>query len=559
MALSLGVGLSAPLVAPAQAQTTSFTDVDPDYWASDYISALADLDVLNGFPDGTFRPGERVTRAQFAAIVRQAFLASETAAAAEFVDVPANHWAAEAISVARSAGFLSGYPGNTFNPEQNISRAQVWVALTSGLAYTTDASDELSYYVDSDTIPDYARPGIAAATKAGIVVNYPAVNQLQPEYSASRADVAAFVYQALVQQGRAEPLTSSPYVASSTPLSWQVTPVATIPTGDDRMAFSGSGQRLVTLSAAGDLLRLWNTQTGEQLTEIVTDGETRIEAATINGAGTQVAAIVQTLPDHALELWLWDLETGEQRWRQPLGIAQGQFRDEPGFVGTRLNQVVFRPSGQQILTQVSLGFDAADRPTDIQLRLHDSTTGETLQTLEPSAGGYLEQFAFSPDGEFLAGVGFTNPGAALEAEQVLDLWQLADGTRLGTLRPDGETFGFADIVFTVDGQLRTLAQDMLYDIHLDTWEVRSPNSITRLDRITSLPLIDRQDYVKRLSPDGRFYFVRSDVAGTRLINTETGAGVYLEAGWVENAVFSADGKHLAIANQDNVQIFSQAE
>ena len=46
----------------------TFSDVAPEYWAADYISALADRDILSGYPDGTFRPEATVTRAEFAAI-----------------------------------------------------------------------------------------------------------------------------------------------------------------------------------------------------------------------------------------------------------------------------------------------------------------------------------------------------------------------------------------------------------------------------------------------------------------------------------------------------------
>ena len=63
---SLGIGVTASLVAltPAQAQATAFTDVSSEHWAHDYIDALADLDIIKGFPDGTFRPGAQITRAQ---------------------------------------------------------------------------------------------------------------------------------------------------------------------------------------------------------------------------------------------------------------------------------------------------------------------------------------------------------------------------------------------------------------------------------------------------------------------------------------------------------------
>jgi hypothetical protein len=71
-------------------------------------------------------------------------------------------------------------------------------------------------YVDADQIPKYATNRIAAATTAGLVVNYPEPKQLNPNARATRADVAAIVYQALVQAGRLDPI-KSPYIAGVQP------------------------------------------------------------------------------------------------------------------------------------------------------------------------------------------------------------------------------------------------------------------------------------------------------------------------------------------------------
>jgi hypothetical protein len=77
----------------------------------------------------------------------------------------------------------------------------------------------LSAYTDTSQIPNYALTAIAGATKNKLVVNYPTRNQLSPNQNASRAEVAAFVYQALVNAGRVPPI-SSPYLVSSS-AAWQ--------------------------------------------------------------------------------------------------------------------------------------------------------------------------------------------------------------------------------------------------------------------------------------------------------------------------------------------------
>lgn len=561
---SLGASLAMPWVAPmvAQAQPADFADVSADYWASDYISALTDLNILNGFPDGTFRPDEPVTRAQFAAILRQASLKSDIMPGEAFADVGANYWAVEAIRLARSSGFLSGYPGNVFNPEQNIPRGQALIALSNGLGYVENNLDILSYYRDASEIPDYARPGLAAATQSNLVVNYPALTRLEPNRNATRAEIAAFIYQALVREDRVGPLTPAPYVVTTTASSWQAAPIATIPLTAKQMDLSGSGQRLATLTETSDLVQIWNTQTGTSLGEIVANDETRFEFVAMNEEGTQVAAIVQTLPTRVLELRLWNINTGEQLWQAPLGALQSQFRPIEGeFIDTEA-RVVFSPNDKGILTQARLGFDAADRPTEVQLRFHDVATGDVLRSLAPTAGTEPSGFEFSADGTLLAGAGYIAPdislGAGLESGHIIDVWRLDNGERLISLRPDEDDFSLVDMAFTPDGTLKFLTQKF-YDIRLDTWDVQAQE---RVERITELPDIDRTDG-GYLSPDGNHYFVRGDVAGTRLIDLQTRTVIDLEV-YASNVMFTRTlfnrtGSHLAIANPENIQIFSKRE
>lgn len=190
------------------AQGVVLTDIQGN-WAQSVIEALVARDVIRGFPDGTFRPNAPVTRAQFAAMIRQAFMSSRVRQPIQFVDVPPSYWGYEAIQEAYTTGFLQGYPGNSFQPDQNIPRVQVLVSLTSGLnlSPTADTATILNtYFQDVAQIPEYALNSVAAATENRIVVNYPNVAQLNPNQIATRADVAAFIYQALVSAGQVQPL-----------------------------------------------------------------------------------------------------------------------------------------------------------------------------------------------------------------------------------------------------------------------------------------------------------------------------------------------------------------
>lgn len=235
--LGMSAGSMAPLVetivspAPAVAQAINFSDVSSSYWAASFIQELAQRDVIAGFPDGTFRPNDPVTRAQFAAMVRKAFNKNKIRNAVNFVDLSSTYWAYSAIREAYEMGFLSGYPGNVFRPTQNIPREQVLVSLANGLNYTaTNAvAADLQVYNDASSISSYARNSIAAATEKSIVVNYPVVETLNPTRNATRAEVAAFIYQALVSSGQVAAI-NSPYIVSLNDTPPENTTVA-IPAG----------------------------------------------------------------------------------------------------------------------------------------------------------------------------------------------------------------------------------------------------------------------------------------------------------------------------------------
>jgi uncharacterized lipoprotein YddW (UPF0748 family) len=157
-----------------------------------------------------------MNRAEFAAVLQKAFQQPRKRQYVPFVDVPTKNWAAAAIQKAYETGFLSGYPGNRFRPDASIARMEVLISLIAGLDITSDAIADTKaafaeLYQDAAQIPSYATDKIAAATDAGLVVNYPNLKRLKPLEVANRADVAAFIYQALVYLEKA-PEISSDYI-----------------------------------------------------------------------------------------------------------------------------------------------------------------------------------------------------------------------------------------------------------------------------------------------------------------------------------------------------------
>ncbi len=189
-----------------------FSDIK-NSWARPFIEGLAQRGIVSGFPDGTFRPNEAMTRAQFAAMLLKAFQKASKRKYTSFVDVPSKHWAAAAIQKAYESEFLSGYPDKRFRPDDKITKVQALVSLVSGLGIASNNTSYLKFplsqfYDDAGQIPGYATDKIAAATGAKMVVNYPTLKYLKPNQVATRADVAAFIYQALVYAGKVPSIQS---------------------------------------------------------------------------------------------------------------------------------------------------------------------------------------------------------------------------------------------------------------------------------------------------------------------------------------------------------------
>lgn len=206
--------VAAKVEPPAGGAQTAFKDVPAGYWAKGYIEALASQNIIAGFPDGTFKPNEPVTRAQFATIISKALSPAGKRQAIAFKDVPSNFWASAAIQSAYQGQYVSGYPDGTYKPQQQIPRVQALVSLANGLGLNTDNQNALSFYTDATQIPKYATGSVAAATTRQLVINYPTLKQLNPNREATRAEVAALVYQALVSAGRAQAIPS-PYLVQT--------------------------------------------------------------------------------------------------------------------------------------------------------------------------------------------------------------------------------------------------------------------------------------------------------------------------------------------------------
>ncbi|NMF63898.1 S-layer homology domain-containing protein [Brasilonema octagenarum] len=204
--------ISSPYIVNPNVEIASDTEV-MTHWAAGFIQALLRMGLTHGFAHETFEPDKPITRAQYAALVAVCFNPTAKHPATEFTDVPKDFWAYNAIKIAAQAGFVGGFRDRTFRPEQNVLRLQVIVSLVNGLGLKAADNNSLLGLSDHNIIPSYARSAVATATQNKIVVNYPDSKQFHPNREATRGEVAAMVYQALVVV-RQTPSINSPYIFS---------------------------------------------------------------------------------------------------------------------------------------------------------------------------------------------------------------------------------------------------------------------------------------------------------------------------------------------------------
>ena len=101
----------------------NFKDIDSKYQFYDEIAAAVDEGIIDGFTDGTFGPNKEMTRSQMAKILVGAYqLKLKESESKSFKDVPATYWAHDYINILASNGITVGYEDGTFNPAGNLSR-----------------------------------------------------------------------------------------------------------------------------------------------------------------------------------------------------------------------------------------------------------------------------------------------------------------------------------------------------------------------------------------------------------------------------------------------------
>lgn len=151
-ALALFLGLVVlGLSGQAYAATTDsrFSDVVSSHENLDAINYVKDQGIVDGYPDGTFLPDKTINRAEFTKIIMEAVFPGESVGRLCFPDVGRREWFSKYVCFAKKQGIIDGYPDGYFKPAQLISFAEAAKIIVSAFDYRVD-SDDIWYkpYVD---------------------------------------------------------------------------------------------------------------------------------------------------------------------------------------------------------------------------------------------------------------------------------------------------------------------------------------------------------------------------------------------------------------------------
>ena len=180
-----------------EVQTGTFKDVTSAHWAFASVERAAELGLVGGYPDGTFRPNTAVTRAQFVLMLWRMCGKPAAAKTAAFEDTANGGWYQDALNWAVENGYVNGLSDTRFGPDANITRQQATAILfrlnggQSGAELMLSGVYE-SAFTDSASIASWAKDALWWAVYHELVSGV-GDSRIAPEANASRAQIAAIL------------------------------------------------------------------------------------------------------------------------------------------------------------------------------------------------------------------------------------------------------------------------------------------------------------------------------------------------------------------------------
>ena len=180
--------VEVPTQTPQLTAGVILTDIVA-HWAEGIIKEMVANEITGGYPDGTFRPDNNITRAEFAVFLVRAFnLHSDNGKV--FADTE-SHWAKNDVATVAAYGIVNGYDANNFGPNDLITREQMALMIVRAAKLAT--IDEKTTFADAENISDWAKSSVTTATKSGIINGYPD-NTFRPKSNATRAEAVTVIF-----------------------------------------------------------------------------------------------------------------------------------------------------------------------------------------------------------------------------------------------------------------------------------------------------------------------------------------------------------------------------
>lgn len=167
------------------------------HWGEAEMNEMGSRMVVNG-SGGLFSPDRQVTRAEFAAMLVRGLGLRPEEGTEPFSDIKETSWYAGAVNTAHAYGIIGGFEDGTFRPHERMTREQAMVMIARAMSLTglkaaqTDGADASVAFTDAEEVSGYARSGVAAAIRAGVVTGKSG-GRLEPKAFVTRAEVAAIV------------------------------------------------------------------------------------------------------------------------------------------------------------------------------------------------------------------------------------------------------------------------------------------------------------------------------------------------------------------------------
>ncbi len=185
--------LSAVLSLTSGASNNKRASDTKGHWCETRINSWMDDGIINGYPDGSFKPDGTITRAEFIKTVNNAF-GFKSGKAISFSDVKSTDWYYNDIRIAYNIGYINGYVDGTMKPNAPITREEVAKIIAVLLELEEYASGSYSF-ADYSSIDSWARGYVGAVLRYGIMNGYSG-NEFRPRYKMTRAECVQSLWNA---------------------------------------------------------------------------------------------------------------------------------------------------------------------------------------------------------------------------------------------------------------------------------------------------------------------------------------------------------------------------